>query len=210
MLDVLVPPREVGETLTAGQGQDEDLSSFQVVFMKSTVTPRAAGLGSRNPHRTAPEASEQRVKARQTMHTRRLSLVLALAAVTATALAPAASANPRSGDLHIEKDCTGYTGQAGQTCTITSSNLRAIPAGSVITYASDLVGATLDSDITVAAGPGNVAYGHCTLDFTALPGVCRLSGGTGRFTHIHAQVSVSPLGDDVWAWDGTFAFGSGS
>jgi hypothetical protein len=57
-----------------------------------------------------------------------------------------------------------------------------------------------------------VASGHCTLDFLALPGVCTLSGGTGKFTHIQASVVVSPdaTAANVWHWDGTFAFSPGS
>jgi len=145
------------------------------------------------------------------MRTHRLSLVLATAAVAALALAPAASATPRSGDVHITKDCSAFTGQAGSFCTITSSNVPAIPAGARIVYASAAGATTLDTDIRVVAGPGNVAAGHCTLDFLALPGLCTLSGGTGKFTHVHARVVVSPdQAPNVWHWDGTFAFGAGA
>ena len=44
------------------------------------------------------------------------------------------AASPRSGDLHVTKECSGYTGGAGSFCTITSSNLRAIEVGSRILY----------------------------------------------------------------------------
>jgi hypothetical protein len=33
------------------------------------------------------------------------------------------AASPRSGTLHVTKQCSTYTGQAGDICTITSSNL---------------------------------------------------------------------------------------
>jgi hypothetical protein len=146
------------------------------------------------------------------MRTSRLSLILVIVALAAMAFAPAASATPRSGDLHMTKDCTEYAGQAGGFCTITSSNLPAIPAGSRIVYASAAGATTLDTDISIATRPGNVASGHCTLDFLALPGVCTLSGGTGKFTHIQTSVVVSPDATtaNVWHWDGTFAFNPGS
>jgi hypothetical protein len=146
------------------------------------------------------------------MRISRLSILLAIVAIGVTAVAPAATATPRNGDIHIIKDCTEYAGQAGGFCTITSSNLPAIPAGSRIVYASAAAATTLDTDISIATGPGNVASGHCTLDFLALPGVCTLSGGTGKFNHIHASVMVSPdaTTGNVWHWDGTFAFGAGS
>lgn len=141
----------------------------------------------------------------------RLSLLLATVGIAAMAVAPAATATPRSGDVHITKDCSAYAGQAGGFCTITSSNVPAIPVGSRIVYASAVDAATLDTDITIATGPGNVASGHCTIEFLALPGLCTLSGGTGKFTHINARVVVSPdTTPNVWHWDGTFVFDSGS
>jgi hypothetical protein len=145
------------------------------------------------------------------MRTRRLPLALAIVTIGLMAVAPAASATPRSGELHITKDCSEYAGQAGGFCTITSSNLRAIPVGTQIVYASAVAGAILDTDVSLATGPGNIASGHCILDFLALPGVCTLSGGTGKFNHIHARVVVSPdAAPNVWHWDGTFVFGDGS
>ncbi len=113
----------------------------------------------------------------------------------------------RRGPLNIEKDCTGYTGNAGQTCVVTASNLAAIPAGSVILYAQDAVNGYLDTDITLhAPGGGNVAFGHCALSLVTGIGTCRLSGGTGTLRGIHARVAVSPLGWPIFAWDGKYRF----
>jgi hypothetical protein len=144
------------------------------------------------------------------MRTSWLASVVAIGAMTTMAIAPEASATPRSGELHITKDCTGYEGRPGQTCTITDSNVRAIPKGSRIVYASGVVDGVLDSDITIEAGPGNVVRGHVTLDFAALPGTVVLTGGTGKFRHIEASVSVAPAGANTWTWNGTYAFGNGS
>src|SRR5262245_26745109 len=125
------------------------------------------------------------------MRTSRLASVLAIGAITAMAIAPQASATPRSGDLRITKDCIGYEGRAGQTCTITDSNVRALPKGTRIVYASDVVNGILDSDLRIESGPGNVAEGHVRLDLGALSGTVHLSGGTGKFEHFQANVTVA-------------------
>ena len=53
---------------------------------------------------------------------------------TRPAVSPSLSASPRSGDLHVTKECSGYTGGAGSFCMITSSNVKAIEVGSRILY----------------------------------------------------------------------------
>jgi hypothetical protein len=130
------------------------------------------------------------------------------ASVSAVALRSAPSF-VRSGALNVQKECSGYTGQAGEICTITSSNVPEIEVGSTITYASAAVGAALDTDITLdLPGPGNNrAFGHCTLSLATGIGECRLSGGTGKFKKLRATVAVSPLGWPNFAWDGTYSYG---
>ena len=146
-------------------------------------------------------------KARPLSASRRLFLVVAAAAVVALiAFAPSVAASPRSGHLQITKECSEYTGQAGSFCTFVSSNIKAIPTGARIYYASAAGATSLDTDVAVVAGPGNVATGHCTLDFLALPGQCTFSGGTGQFTHFQASAAVSVDGTGLWHWDGAFTF----
>jgi hypothetical protein len=115
---------------------------------------------------------------------------------------------PRSGTLHVEKECSAYTGHAGDFCTITSSTLKEIEAGSKVTYATDAVGTLLDTDV-VLDPPGrgnNRAFGHCTLDLATGLGGCVFSGGTGKFTWFHAGVALTPLGGPNFAWNGTYNF----
>ena len=119
--------------------------------------------------------------------------------------------SPRSGTLHVTKDCSAYFGRAGDTCTITSSNVKAIEAGTRIIYASDAAFPLLDTDVVLdPPGPGNnKAFGHCALNLQTGVGECTLSGGTGKFTWIHARVDVSHLGGPTspnFAWDGTYSF----
>ena len=128
----------------------------------------------------------------------------------AAARAAVSGSSARSGAINVTKNCSTYTGQAGDVCTITSSNVKAIEVGSVITY---LHGATADgmlsSDIVLdPPGPGNSkAFGHCTLSLVTGVGTCTLSGGTGKFRHLSATVAVRPLGDLDFAWDGTYSYG---
>jgi hypothetical protein len=96
---------------------------------------------------------------------------------------------------------------------ITGSDLEEIPAGSKVVYATALVGGKLDSDLSVyPPGPGNsIAFGHVMLDLTISPprGLVTLSGGTGRFTHFHAVIDVTPLiggAPRSWNWVGPYSF----
>ena len=124
---------------------------------------------------------------------------------------PAASASfARSGDLHVTKECSEYTGAAGDFCTITSSNLKEIPVGSKVVYAqaADPNALLFDSDVVLdPPGPGiNAAWGHCQLNNLTGVGICTFSGGTGKFAHFRASANVSYLGGPDYAWDGTYGF----
>ncbi len=117
------------------------------------------------------------------------------------------SSNPRSGALHVTKECSQYSGLADSFCTITSSNLTAITPGSRVVYLQAAGTTTLDSDIVLVVGPGNYALGHVTLDLATGSGVVTLSGGTGQFTSFRAKADVSYLSGPNWAWDGKYRIG---
>jgi hypothetical protein len=111
----------------------------------------------------------------------------------------------------VTKECSEYTGLAGQFCTITSSNVKAIEAGSRVIYRQAPSATSLDSDVVLdTPGPGNnKAFGHCALDLTTGLGLCTFSGGTGMFTSFSATAHVSPpTAEDPlnWHWDGTYSF----
>jgi hypothetical protein len=76
----------------------------------------------------------------------------------------AVSAFLRSGDLHVTKECSAYTGAAGDVCTITSSNVKEIAVGSKVVYAraANFSTLSLDSDVVLdLPTPGsNAASGH--------------------------------------------------
>src|SRR3990167_6735499 len=146
------------------------------------------------------------------MHSKRRLLGVAAAILSLAALAPAVAASPRSGDVHITKECSTFAGQAGGYCTITSSNIKAIPVGSRVIYLEALAFpyTVLDTNIVLdPPGPGNnMAFGHVHLDLGTGAGVATFAGGTGKFTWFHASVAVTPHAAEPygWAWEGTYSF----
>ncbi|MBZ5500830.1 MAG: hypothetical protein LAN59_01135 [Acidobacteriia bacterium] len=122
--------------------------------------------------------------------------------------ASVSASDARNGVLQVTKECSKYTGAAGDYCTITSSNLDAIAVGSKVFYdqAANTPAGLLDSDIVLDAGTGNRAVGHCTLDLGNYLGLCTFSDGTGQLTGFSARVVVSPTGGPNFNWDGTYRF----
>ncbi|NUR78589.1 MAG: hypothetical protein HOQ28_20165 [Thermoleophilia bacterium] len=136
-----------------------------------------------------------------------LGLILAVSVAGVLAVAGQAGNSPRSGALHVTKECSQYTGQAGSFCTITSSSLRGIDVGSDVIYAQAAGAAGLDSDLVLDTGPGNSAFGHVTLSFATLSGVVTFSRGAGQFRGFQARVIVTYNPDTkLWHWDGTYSF----
>jgi hypothetical protein len=114
---------------------------------------------------------------------------------------------PRSGELHVIKECSEYQGRPGDFCTIVSSNLEDIAVGAKVIYA-DAVGETsLDTDVTLDAGDGNTAAGHVVLDLATDAGVVTFAGGTGTFAGFQAKADVTPDPEGRSHWDGTYSFG---
>jgi hypothetical protein len=132
----------------------------------------------------------------------------------------AGAASVSAEDLHVTKECSQYSGAAGDFCTITSSNLAAIKKGSKVFYdqadgipncskssppcpASGL----LDGNVVLYVGTGDWAVGRCTLDDGTGSGLCTFSDGTGQLAGFQARVNVSYLSGVNYAWDGTYSFG---
>ncbi len=112
----------------------------------------------------------------------------------------------RSGELHVTKECPEYKGQAGDFCTIKSSNIDEIIGGSKVVYAAGAVDGSLDSDIVLTSGPGSTATGHVNLDLGNGTGTLSFSGGTGNLEGFNASVEVSADAAGLWHWDGTYSF----
>jgi hypothetical protein len=133
-----------------------------------------------------------------------------LALLLGSSSALAGSGSLRAGALHVTKECSQYQGQAGQFCTLTSSNIPWIRAGMRVVYAdpANFNTLTLDTDVALSAGHGSTADGHVTLNTATALGTVTFDGGTGVFAKFHASASVTVDGDGVWHWDGTYSFDS--
>ena len=136
--------------------------------------------------------------------------------------APGSAASSRGDDgargaIHLTKECSQYDGTAGSFCTITASNLRAIPIGTreFALKDADLGAGTLNSDGLLYVKDGEIALNHCDIfDIFATKGVigsCVFSGGRGHFSGFHARVVVSVNKDDPNKadFDGTYSFDKG-
>ena len=134
-----------------------------------------------------------------------------------TAQAPVSESSERSGELHIIKNCASYNGQAGDHCTITSSNIPKIPPGTTVFY-DQAIGipnpdapnppGMLDSNVVLFVRKGDWAVGHCTLDAPELSiGLCTFSDGYGQLSGFCARALVTPASGADFHWDGPYSFG---
>jgi hypothetical protein len=140
-----------------------------------------------------------------------IGLILVAAVAGSVAVASQAgttTSSSRTRGLHVAKYCTPtYHGMPGEYCTITASNVGAIPAGAKVFYFEGATADGLDSDLALYAGPGNVALGHVTLSFTTATGVITFRGGSGVFRGFRAEADVTYDAEhDLWHWDGTYRF----
>ena len=114
---------------------------------------------------------------------------------------------PRSGTLHVTKECSEYTGQAGSFCTIASSNLDAIPIGSKVVYAEAATATGgLDTNIVVNTPNGDTAHGHVVLDGATQTGTVTLAGDTGELAKLAADLVVAPLAEPNYGWEGRYSY----
>src|SRR5438552_1546081 len=98
-------------------------------------------------------------------------LVITSAIFALTAFAQLAAAAPAFQPLTLTKDCNQFTGTIPSSCTVTASNLAAIPIGSKVFYYGPVISnpAFLSSSIVLDAGNGNTAVGYCNVNRSANP-----------------------------------------
>jgi hypothetical protein len=113
---------------------------------------------------------------------------------------------PRSGELHVIKECSEFQGRAGDFCTIVSSNLEDIEIGAKVIYAQAVGESSLDTDVVLDAGSGSTAAGHVVLDLATDAGSVTFSGETGAFATFQAKADVTPDPEGRSHWDGTYSF----
>jgi hypothetical protein len=138
-------------------------------------------------------------------------VLLAALGIYVSTASPQNQAPRKTKAFHATKDCSGFAGTVGSYCTIRSSNVKALKAGSKIFYVKQSSATTLDSDIFIYVGHGTAATGHCLLHLASGIGLCTISDGTGALAgfHLRVRVSADKSIQNLWHWDGMYGFGKG-
>src|SRR5215212_4884070 len=144
-----------------------------------------------------------------------IAVAVSLGALATVALVvPLAAQQGRNGQVHIVKDCGMESGVPGSDfCTIVTSNLPELPAGTKIYY--DLSpGPTagpgyFDNNIFVFVNTSQWAVGRCTgpndINTPGKEGLCTLSDGVGPLAGFASRMKVTyhPGGNGaLFGWDG--------
>jgi hypothetical protein len=142
---------------------------------------------------------------------RRLLVVAGtIGALTAalTVFVPAVLASPSTTHtLTIVKNCSGtMTGKVGEYCTVTSSNVPAIPKGPRVVYYGPVISSSvfLSSTVIIRASPSNTATGYCMVDLHTGVGMCTFWKGTGTLAGFHAVIHGSFVSATAYHWDGFY------
>ena len=144
------------------------------------------------------------------MRSFRMLVVLASTILAVTILAPATFAAPAAHEIHLVKDCSTYNGDNPSLCTISASDLGAIPVGTKVWYRGPVLTNVyfLSSNVTLEEDNGSAATGYCIFDARAAEstGLCTFWTGTGDLTGFTAilHVTIDDLGE--WHLDGEYYF----
>lgn len=108
------------------------------------------------------------------------------------------------------------TCESNVLCTVVSSSLEAIPAGTRIDYTVNGDGSDGLAYPTIETAVGRTS-GMCDWNHPEGPILarCTFDEGTGAFAGFHLSVDVTVVGDaddpaSVWHWDGTYAYADDS
>jgi len=146
----------------------------------------------------------------------KMSAASALLATTfvvcvATHATTIAAEAPKLMPVKLAKECSKYSGDTPSFCTITASDLKAIPVGTKVLYYGPVTSSPLftSSSVVLAVGPGDSAVGYCIVYDTATPpaGHCAFSAGSGSLAGFQAILNVSVDDKQIWHWDGGYLLG---
>ncbi len=139
------------------------------------------------------------------------NLVVVVATVLAVSGCAASSAATQHTTFKLDKTCT-HDAAGVPTCTIVSSDIAAIPAGTVINYKIVGDGSTKQKNATFTVKDGT-ASGFCDFNHDGKPlaAQCTFLSGTGVLKGFHLLADVTVTGDPtspdaVWHWNGTYWF----
>jgi hypothetical protein len=144
------------------------------------------------------------------MRSIRALVVLACTILLVTILAPAAFAASTPHPVHLVKDCSAYSGDNPSLCTVSASDLGAIPVGTKVWYTGPVLTNDyfLSSNVRLEAGNDATATGYCIFDARATEstGLCTFWAGTGALLGFTAilHVTIDDLGE--WHLDGDYYF----
>jgi hypothetical protein len=126
-------------------------------------------------------------------------------------VAPASAAGPEMRPLAVMKECSKYSGDVPSFCTITQSNLSALPAGTKVLYYGPVTNNPNFSSNSVVLddGAGNTAFGNCIVYFGGGPaGMCAFHAGSGKLAGFQAIVKVTVDDKRTWHWEGGYLLGT--
>jgi len=136
-------------------------------------------------------------------------LAVASTTLALSALASAVSADSAFQPLSLTKECSKFNGNVPSYCTITNSNLGAIPVGSKVFYYGPVLKNPefLSSSVVLDAGGDNTAVGYCNVDRAATPklGICTFWAGSGSLAGFQAIIRVTVDANKSWHWDGSYS-----
>jgi hypothetical protein len=137
-----------------------------------------------------------------------LSIIGSSALMTLLASSVMAGDAGTGGIAQILLDCTNYTGAAGSSCTVSSSNIEEIPVRTVLYHlqAANIVPGLLDTSIVYDAGNGNRMSGHCTTDLVSSIGVCLIMYGSGDLAGIEGYLDIAPVSPPAFSATGPYHF----
>jgi hypothetical protein len=136
------------------------------------------------------------------------SAVLVLCAILALGIrASVVSATSTPHPVHILKDCSTFDGRPPSLCTITASDLGAIPVGTKVWYQGPVLTNSyfLSSDVSLEA-VGGTATGYCIFVSKPSTGICTFWKGTGTLARFTAVLDVTRDAAGLWHWDGIYYF----
>lgn len=120
---------------------------------------------------------------------------------------PATAGGPALQPLDVAKECSEYSGGVPSYCTVTGSNLAALPAGTKVLYYGPVANnpSFSSNKVILDDGAGSTAAGNCIVDFGAGPaGMCAFYAGSGKLAGFQAIVQVSVDAKQVWHWKGGY------
>jgi hypothetical protein len=140
------------------------------------------------------------------MRNRSTRLVWASAIATVTALVqPAWAAEMQP--LKVSKECSQYSGEVPSFCTITQSNLDALPAGTKVYYYGPVANNPnfSSNNVVLDDAAGSTAVGNCIVYFAGGPaGMCAFHAGSGKLAGFQGMVKVTVDDKQIWHWDGEY------